>query len=620
LLIWYGRVNMCRIRVSKITRSYRNLSIGRKLKLLYFSVIALPLIMLSVFFSASLSRTVEASMIASYNAGLEQLANNLSSQLGKYSQAFGELAYNDTLTTFITDSHTSDYDTYQQYVKTIQPMIKLSLAGDKSASVRIYSENLSLGISGVFIDDPEKSGFPLTPEQAYAGDETLCWPGVAGNANDREMCIYGTIRNYYKFPKRPLGILFIYFSEKSIYSLISEASAASGMAYVVNGNDIVLSSTDRPAVGLALLDSIGRKASDLATGQTFELKGGQYLTLVCPYSDKDLSISDWRLVQLVPMQPISEKRAGIWWTSGILGMLIIALSFTVVTLFSRDMNRRIGLLMSSMKSVSRGDTTIRLNSESSDEIGSLYESFNVMTSDLNRLMNEVYLAEMRAKDAEIRFHKTELEKKRAELLALQNQINPHYLFNTLESIRMNALLQGDGATARIVRVFGDSFRNLIYDTESYVSVRQELKNIQGFIEIQKYRHGDNIRFILNMDKAAADIRIPKLLLQPLVENAVFHGAEMMTRGGIVRVGVKTEQVRLVISVEDNGAGMDVSTLAALMRSIKTQGQGTENYALRNIYSRLEMIYGGEFSFDIQSRAGKGTKVIIALPLDFKAGD
>jgi len=225
-------------------------------------------------------------------------------------------------------------------------------------------------------------------------------------------------------------------------------------------------------------------------------------------------------------------------------------------------------------------------------------------------------------DQKSRENITKMFDKQAELTALQSQINPHFLCNTLESIRGQALMDDNTEIARMVEALASFFRYSISQKGNLVTLRDELANIKNYMMIQRYRF--NNRFSLEIiiddeDEKAYDYLIPKLILQPVVENAIYHGLEDCMEGGKVIINVTTTENIMIITISDNGKGMDSKTLSELNRKIHSENwdmgdEGRSNgIALPNINKRIQLLFGKEYGVNIYSTLSQGTDVEITIP-------
>lgn len=218
----------------------------------------------------------------------------------------------------------------------------------------------------------------------------------------------------------------------------------------------------------------------------------------------------------------------------------------------------------------------------------------------------------------------DLNKRQAQYLALQNQINPHFLYNTLESIRGEALLAGLDGVADMTEALAKFFRYTITKVENLVSVEEELENCETYFGIQKYRFGERLHLHIEYEpgeyEKIINCRIPKLTLQPILENSIIHGTELKMGAGNLYIRFECTEDRLLIRISDDGVGMDEETLARLNqrlgRSMDTFGSGEEKggIALTNVNNRIHLIFGDEYGMHVYSVPQVGTDVEITIPI------
>ncbi|MDR1668622.1 MAG: histidine kinase [Oscillospiraceae bacterium] len=207
--------------------------------------------------------------------------------------------------------------------------------------------------------------------------------------------------------------------------------------------------------------------------------------------------------------------------------------------------------------------------------------------------------------------------KQAEINALQNQINPHFLYNTLETIRGQALCSGETQIAETTKALADIFRYNISKKGTMIHLTEELANIDSYIKIQRIRFNDKFELVSQIDEDAKEILIPKLLVQPVIENALRHGLEPKSgKGEIILRAFRTEK-SLEISVLDDGVGMPPEKLSALNDKLSAQYAGTfgtveNNIGLENVNERIKLIYGQEYGISVMSAQNAGTKVTLSL--------
>lgn len=223
-----------------------------------------------------------------------------------------------------------------------------------------------------------------------------------------------------------------------------------------------------------------------------------------------------------------------------------------------------------------------------------------------------------------------LSNRQAQYLALQNQINPHFLYNTLEAIRGDALSMGMRDIASITEALATFFRYTISNMDNLVSLEEELSNAENYFAIQNYRFGERIRMQVTIEpgsESAVDFMIPKLTLQPIIENAIIHGLEGQVGRGTVAVVIATDGSRLLIDVQDDGLGMSEDVLEEISRRLafpealtgRDEKHRSGGIALVNVNNRIKLLFGEQFGLRVSSIAGTGTKVEIQLPVKHRTG-
>ena len=219
----------------------------------------------------------------------------------------------------------------------------------------------------------------------------------------------------------------------------------------------------------------------------------------------------------------------------------------------------------------------------------------------------------------------QLSNRQAQYLALQNQINPHFLYNTLEAIRGEALSEGMENIANITEAMATFFRYTISNMDNLVSLEEELSNAENYFAIQNYRFGERISMQVDIEpgsEAARDVKIPKLTLQPIIENAIIHGLEHQVQPGKVSVHIGIVEQRLLIEITDDGVGMSEATLDEINRRLlhpETVRPGEEKprtggIALINVDNRIKLIFGEQYGLKVSSIKGYGTRVEVSLPV------
>lgn len=290
-------------------------------------------------------------------------------------------------------------------------------------------------------------------------------------------------------------------------------------------------------------------------------------------------------------------------------MILIILCCVVLVLivsfrFSRQMTKPISRMMGKMDQLKKGDFSVRLPVESNDEIGILSMHFNDMSEQLKIYIEKSYLAQIKEKEA--------------ELTALKSQIYPHFLYNTLEVIRMAAFEQGDHKVADMIEALSSQMRYLIGTVEDEVPLKMEIELLSKYIWLINCRYEGRVSFEVDADGAQESL-IPKMILQPIVENAFFHGLKPKKGQGVIELLAEKSEKDLTITIMDNGVGMSREAKAALEELLSSDRPGNkEEYSwqsvgLKNVHDRVRHLFGPEYGLMVVSQEGVGTAISVKIP-------
>ena len=362
-----------------------------------------------------------------------------------------------------------------------------------------------------------------------------------------------------------------------------------------------------------VLDSGGTVLFDSSGGETGRPFSGEAYGITDPDGENSDSgyiintqVSEetgYRFISIVSRDVIRREAGSV--RRPLYGILVACMALALVISFvsARMFSGRINQLVQKMRRLDLGEFNVAAEVRSNDEIGYLEQSFNSMITRLDKHIQTAYVYQ--------------LESKTAELKALQAQINPHFLFNTLESIRFNALEHQDADTAKMIHLLGNLFRRSIQSGALFAELREEISFAGAFIELQKLRYADAFDFTTEVPPALLNLGVPKFILQPLVENAIKHGQKGVSSGGMITITAREEtEGTLVISVEDNGHGMDGDTVRHIEEGLDRPGPETDDHysiGLHNVHQRIRILFGEPYGLSIESRPGVQTAVRIRMP-------
>lgn len=308
--------------------------------------------------------------------------------------------------------------------------------------------------------------------------------------------------------------------------------------------------------------------------------------------------------------------SGLTWVLLLLVLINLILPFLMMKLIEGSITSRILYLESSFESVEEEELKPIETVEGNDEITGLIKSYNRMVQRMNELVRTVYKDRLRERE-------TDIARQNAELLALHSQINPHFLFNALESIRMHSLIKKENETAEMVGKLAVMERSYVSWGDDLISVDREMDFVKAYLLLQKYRFGDRLNYELDVEDNCREYEIPKLTIVTFVENACLHGVERKASNGWIFVRVYKKDDELKIEIEDTGEGVNEEMQAEINEQLKNVSlesmKGKTHVGMMNACLRLKLLTRGRASYRLESEEGVGTVIRISIPLDGMKG-
>lgn len=408
-----------------------------------------------------------------------------------------------------------------------------------------------------------------------------------------------TIRHYH----HDLGVILINVDVAYLEDACSNMEMVEGERRVIlDGENNIVYDSEPCYIGQSaendIYDLSMLTQMDLGQEPTRLMKG-QKKWVVIPVQSVN---SEWKLIRIVPEFNLYRE---IWQIRENVTLLlaVFVLAIVVVTIsISYSVTNPLKKFIKTMEEIEKGDLSQRCHMKYNDEIGQLGRSFNRMLEKIEELIRIV--------------NNTNARKREAELQALQAQINPHFIYNTMESIRMMAKLNGDRDTSQMAMILGKLLRYSINIKNKIVTVAEEVEHLKNYLVIQNYRFNDRFRLILDIDEELMKMKVIKLIYQPIVENFICHGMENREGEGIIHIKGRKEPEGVIFRIEDNGCGMAADELAAVNRRLNdftVVEEGSGGVGLRNINERIKLFYGEAYGILVESTAGFGTTVTIRLP-------
>ena len=287
-------------------------------------------------------------------------------------------------------------------------------------------------------------------------------------------------------------------------------------------------------------------------------------------------------------------------------LVLLVISIGLAVFLSGRITRPMKKIEIAMKKIGSGDMDIEVQDEDEDEMGRLAVTLNTMAASIKKLMRQI--------------QEDEEQKRYLELKAMQYQINPHFLYNTLDSVAMSARKNQDLASENMILALSDFFRISLSHGVEYVKIKTEIQYVETYLKIQSMRFPEQIEWKCTVDPGLENVMILKCIVQPLVENSLYHGFRDVDRHGMIRICVSSENGQLRIKVADDGAGIAPEKLRRLREEIHTKYDTEKDiyeggFGLQNVQQRLEIVYGEKAGLEIESEWDEGTSITIMIPCD-----
>ena len=362
-----------------------------------------------------------------------------------------------------------------------------------------------------------------------------------------------------------------------------------------NGQLIYSSDTDLLPDDTSLCNVMENRRQNGRSNETVTLSDSQYL-----YISPDAAAGGLHLISLIPLSYIDLQIGQIQKSFCIGGLLIGLATIILINLLIHMLTNPLHVLSKQMERTGSGDFHTVVHTDGSREIIELSQSFNLMVSHIDELIRRTYLAE--------------LSEKSARLTALESQLNPHFLYNTLQAISTEALLNDQPQINKMITSLASNLRYTI-KSEDLVPLRNEMVYVNNYIYLQKIRMDDNLQVNIRIDPDTEEFLIPKISIQTLVENSIIHGISPATGSIQIDISVKRVENYIHICVRDNGNGIPQEQLSLLYADFERQDKtgSTGGIGLVNLYTRLKLLYPQPATLDIRSKPGKCTEILLVLP-------
>lgn len=553
------------------------MKLRNKLILIYFVIGIVPMILIvfvSTYLMGDILREKEEQNIKTY---LTQTINNVDSELMAFNKLSQYISFNTTISQVFTSDYDNSYDLYKEIVSVIQPQLDTVIYfGDIAKRATIYADIRGKKYDTIVV--------PLKEIQDEYWYRDVCRDIKSHWYVDRENgTAFCASRIAILKQQGMVGIFYVEIDYDMLFEDLSNMGKNYGVFITDENNEVVYSTSK-------FEDKYAKY--ELRYDEFMKLDNESEYTIL----SENLNEATWKIWMYKHEESIISDTKPI----KILATLVIVVC--TVTLFlgmiwlGRFITSRIMYLRRGMVAAESGDFTLRLEVMGEDEIGELIHGYNTLLGKIQALITEVY--------------ESEIAQKKYEMKALQNQINPHFLYNSLSLINWKAIENDNSDISDITLALSKFYRTSLNKGRNTLSISDEISNVKSYIAIQLVMHDNEFDVEYDIAPEILSYETLNLILQPIVENAIEHGIEVMgdNKRGYIIIKGWMENDCVYISVTDNGVGMDAEKAANIIT------QHSKGYGIRNVNERIRLFYGEQYGLSVCSEIDKGTTITVCIPV------
>jgi two-component system, sensor histidine kinase YesM len=584
-------------------KKFHNLKLSQKLLLSYFILIIIPLGIFTVFSYNTVYSILEKHIVFSATRSFDQTSEYLLYKINKIIKVSDVIIADNTLNQ-VLEKKLESYGLPEQYkdMSDLRQYLDSFIDKEDVRIVRLFvrdeftysrgSENIS-GISSamesLWYRKLTKSGAKVL----------MCPPAYLEQPEDGQQKTLSVVRKMVSSSdySQIIGFLRVDFLEKDILSIISNANTVNGsLTYICNSEDLPVSATSSALLKKYRLgQSLIEELSNAGKWNTRTVGGEEVYVKI-----KTIPNTDWIIITVIPYNEIFSDISTLRNIMFLLMIIIGTVAYISAVYLTLSITKRVARLIRRMKAVQNGSLdNVTIQSDSTDEIGELTDNFNYMIHRISDLVEEQYLSGQ--------------ELKNAELKALQAQINPHFLYNTLDMINWMSYDDKGTEIRVLVKALSTFYKLSLNKGKDIVSIRDELLHVSLYVQIQNVRMKNSVNFEIALEEAIYDYGILKITLQPIVENAILHGImEGPAKSGTISISGKLENGSIILAVKDDGKGIPQETISNILSGNHKSKHGS-GFGIRNIHDRIGLFFGPQYGISISSEPGNGTAVTITIP-------
>lgn len=587
--------------LSFIIKWLDHLKVRHKLLGIFLVVTAIPILIAGAYLSYGTREIVLDNSLREASASMEKLQGNFEVILSRIinisdmiflSPEMRQLLQNDYDSPLEMYNAYNRYPVFRDYLKYYDEIetIQFFMTKEMITNSQFIYANDQIQKQDWYMDAIDRQG------KIYWDYKNEHWTGKSFLALNR--AIYGQ-------GDELLGVLVIYISQDKLKTLMS------GQPY-----NVFLTLDEQTIIYNHSAEYLGKRPlflpHSLEINDTTVLDGqfeGDSVKINVHSFQPEKSLENtFQVSAIIPLEEVMKKPNEVF-TRGFLIMLgIFAVSLVLIQIFIHNFHKRVQYLHEAMDQVAQGDFAITYNVKGNDEISNAFQGLKETSISIQKMIDEVYVHKLKEE-------KWKRKQKEIDFKMLASQINPHFLYNTLEMIRMKALMNKDPEVAQLVKMLSKMMRSSLERTDRLISIEKETELISYYLQIQQMRFGEDFSYHVEVEETLKKYYILPLIIQPLVENAMIHGLEAKEDRGFIRIVLLERKDLLEIEVTDNGVGISRDTLNEIQERMDDETYQSEGnrIGLHNVQQRIKLYHGKDYGLTIESIHGLGTTVHMKLP-------
>ena len=564
--------------MKKLLHWFNGIKLRYKLAIFYSLFCFLPVMLLFWLSFLQMRSIIDDKGKMNLQSYLQQSVSSMDRTLDGYNSLSDYIAFDRTLAEVFSMEYGTPYEQYEQLTQKVDPILRTaSYFHGGMQQITIYTDN------GMVKHDTTVAPVSEIEETDWY-QKTLEHPGLNWFVNYQEKTLFSARKLAFSGAREGVNILYMDVDYQKLFTPYAETLISECGLYITDQDGKLVFEESRFS---------GKNQNyDLTYSEFLEQRdrGSTDYIILCEQSNT----TGWTVWLYQPVGLAGESMRPIGVMAGVTILICIFVAVLAYFITSGMVSSRIERLTHFMQEVQEGSMDMQMESDDRDEIGMLYRGFGSMMKRIRTLINEVYLSKITQKEAELK--------------ALQAQINPHFLYNTLSLINWKALAAGEEDISRMTLALSTFYRTALNRGRNVLQVETELSNTRAYLEIQSMLHDGDFDYEIEAQTEILQCESLNLILQPLVENAIHHGIEEKTDGrGKITVRGWKEDNCVWFMVEDNGVGME-QEVADKILTMESKG-----YGVRNVDERIRLCYGEKYAMKVESVVGKGTKMTIHFP-------